>query len=217
LEKLKPEDQRAPWIGSWSTPLVATIDGKEQVVVSLPHHVQGYDLETGAILWRCEGLGDLVYTDPLIGEGVGVVMSGFHGPAIGFRLGGAGDVTERNRLWQTTTPNPQRIGSGVIVGGYVYMANESGVVQCLDPTTGREVWKDRFSTEKNWGSLVAAEGRLYVTNKAGDTIVFAPNLERYEPLAVNSLGEPSNSTPAVSDGQIFLRTFEAVYCIEEGE
>ena len=124
-------------------------------------------------------------------------------------------MTETNRLWQVATRNPQRIGSGVIVGDYIYMANESGVAQCIELTTGKEVWKDRFSREKNWGSIIAADGRLYVTNKAGDTIVFSPNSERFEELAVNSLGERSNSTPAISGGQIFLRTFEAVYCIEQ--
>ena len=60
-----------------------------------------------------------------------------------------------------------------------------------------------------------AAGRLYATNQRGDTVVFAPNAEAYEQLAANSLGEQSNSTPAISDGEIFLRTFDALYCISE--
>ena len=67
----------------------------------------------------------------------------------------------------------------------------------------------------SWGSIIFADGRLYVTNQKGNTIVFAPNPNRYEKLAVNTLGEPSNSTPAVADGQIFLRTSKALYCIEK--
>jgi len=39
--------------------------------------------------------------------------------------------------------------------------------------------------------------------------------EKLESIATNDLGEASNSTPAVSDGQIFIRTFKGLYCIAE--
>jgi outer membrane protein assembly factor BamB len=202
------------WIGSWSTPIVTSVAGRDQVLVSLPHHVQAYDPNDGKILWSCDGLGDLVYTSVLIGDGVGVAMSGYGGPAIGFKLGGSGNVTETNRLWHVTAPNPQRIGSGVILDGCIFMVNEPGLVQCLDVKTGKELWKDRLGGEKVWASIVAAEGRLYVTDEGGVTYVFAPNPEKLDLLAKNSVGEPTNSTLAISDGQLFLRTFEHLICIQ---
>lgn len=55
--------------------------------------------------------------------------------------------------------------------------------------------------------------RAYVTNQNGHTIVFRPNREKFEILAVNSLDEHTNSTPAFTDGEIFLRTYDALYCI----
>ena len=54
-----------------------------------------------------------------------------------------------------------------------------------------------------------------MTNQKGATVVFKPNPEKFEQVAVNDLGEPSNSTPAVSDGEIFLRTHKALYCVAE--
>ncbi|OYV88761.1 MAG: hypothetical protein B7Z73_07815, partial [Planctomycetia bacterium 21-64-5] len=207
--------EKPKWIGSWSTPLVAKIGGRDEVLVSLPHHVQAYDPSDGKILWSCDGLGDLVYTSVLVSDGIGVAMGGFHGPAIGFKLGGSGNVTQANRLWHVTAKNPQRIGSGVIVAGHIYMVNEPGLVQCLDVKTGKEVWKDRLGGEKVWASIVAAEGRLYVTDEGGTTYVFVPNPERLELLAKNQVGEGTNSTLALSDGQIFLRTFEHLICIED--
>ena len=42
-----------------------------------------------------------------------------------------------------------------------------------------------------------------------------PDPEKFELLAMNDLGEPSNATPAISDGQIFLRTDRHLYCIAE--
>ncbi len=203
------------WVGSWSTPLVAKVDGRDQVLVSMPHHVYGYDPKTGEKLWSCDGLGDLAYTSVLAGNGIGVAMGGFMGPAIGWKLGGSGDVTEKNRLWLVEKGNPQRIGSGVIVGGHIFIANETGVAHCIELATGKRVWADRLSDTKVWSSTILAEGRLYVTDQKGTTYVFAPNPEKLEILAKNELGEPTNSTIAISNGQIFLRTFQNLYCIKE--
>jgi outer membrane protein assembly factor BamB len=65
-----------------------------------------------------------------------------------------------------------------------------------------------------WGSIVMAEGRGYVTDQSGTTLVFKPNPEKLEVIAKNNLGEHSNSTPALSNGQVFIRTFKHLWCIE---
>ena len=95
------------------------------------------------------------------------------------------------------------------------MANETGLVQCLELKTGKEVWKDRLPSGKIWSSIIAAEDRLYVTDQEGKTFLWAPRPEKFELLGTNDVGEPTNSTLAFSDGQAFLRTFEHLYCIEE--
>ncbi len=214
-------DRNGRMVGSWSTPVLAEVDGKQQLICSMPTRVVAYNPEGGELLWSCKGLsgknGDLVYTSPLIGEGIGVAMGGYTGPAIGFKLGGSGDITETGRLWHNTKGNPQRIGSGVIIGKYVYMANAGpGYLQCIDAETGKETWRDRGPGGNHWGAIVYADGRLYVTNQKGSTLVFKPNPEKFESIATNDLGETSNSTPAVSDGEIFIRTFKALYCIADG-
>lgn len=203
------------WIGSWSTPVIAKIDGREQILVSLPYHVNAYDPADGKILWSCDGLDKLVYTSPLIGDGIVVAMGGYHGPALGLKPGGSGNITASNRLWLTTTKNPQRIGSGIIVGRHLFMANEQHIAQCIDVESGKDLWQTRMPEGTIWASLVRVGDRLYVTNQNGTTIVFRSNPEKFELLAENALGEPSNSTLAVSNGEIFLRTFEHLYCIGE--
>lgn len=203
------------WTGSWSTPVVARIDGRDQVLVSLPHHVNAYDPRDGKVLWSCDGLGKLVYTSPVVGDGVAVAMSGYHGPAIGFKVGGKGNVTESNRLWQVTEKNPQRIGTGIIVDGHLYMANEQQLAQCIDVQNGKAVWTSRMPQGLIWASPVLVGDRLYVTNQRGTTVVFRANPREFELLAVNQLDESSNSTLAVSDGRLFLRTNENLYCIGE--
>lgn len=102
----------------------------------------------------------------------------------------------------------------MIIDGYVYVPDAGpGTIRCLEAATGKEVWSDRASGGNHWGSIVVAEGVAYVTNQDGATVVFRPNPEKFELVARNELGEQSNSTPALSDGQVFLRTFENLYCI----
>ena len=207
------EKGNTEWIGSWSTPVLAKVNGRDQILVSLPFHVNAYDPDDGKVLWTCEGLDKLAYTSPVVGDGMAVAMGGYHGPALGFKLGGSGNVTDTSRLWHITAKNPQRIGTGVIVGRHLYMANEQHIAQCIDVTTGKDLWQTRMPEGVIWSSLVLAGDRLYVTNQIGTTIVFRASSEKFELLAENKLGESSNSTVAISDGQIFLRTFKHLYCI----
>ena len=206
-------------VGSWSTPVVIQVDGKDQILCSMPTRVMACDPETGSLLWFCGGLAsekvDLVYASPFVSGGIGVAFTGWiNGPTIGFKLGGVGDVTASNRLW--LDKQPQRIGSGVVVDGRLYIVNAGpGTAQCIECRTGKVLWTERLEGGESWGSVLLAAGRLYVTSRRGVTTVFRPNPEKFELMAMNDLGEPSNATPAISDGQIFLRTDEHLYCIAE--
>ena len=80
---------------------------------------------------------------------------------------------------------------------------------------GKILWTERLEGGESWESVVLAGGRLYVTSRRGVTSVFRPDPEKFELLAMNDLGEPSNTTPAISEGQIFLRTVGHLYCIAE--
>jgi outer membrane protein assembly factor BamB len=210
--------EKRPYVGSWATPVVISIDGRDQILCGLPTRAAAYDPEDGKVLWHVDGVSGndhLVYTSPMVGGDVALILGGFGGPGIGLRLGGSGDVTESNRLWRVPR-NPQRIGSGVVIGKHLFMANadNEGSIQCIDIETGDVVWQERRTSEgSHWGSVVLAGGHLYVTGQKGITRVFKPNPEQYEVVAENDLGENSNSTPAVSDGEIFLRTFKHLYCV----
>jgi len=133
------------------------------------------------------------------------------GDSIGFRLGGQGDVTASARLW--SSPRPLEVGTGMIVDGHLWTVDNGGVLRSTDVKTGRPSLEARLPGGAAWSSIVSSGGLLYVTTRSGDTVVFVPNPKEFKALAVNKLGEPSNSTPAISDGQIFLRTQKSLYCI----
>lgn len=205
------------WMGTWSTPLVVKLDGREQLVVFQPTRVVSYRPADGSVEWFCtlkNPKGDLAYSSPMIGDGLCVTIGGFSGAGMAFKLGGKGDISA-NQLWYKPR-NPQSIGTGVLIDGYVYIPDAGpGTIRCLDAKTGEEKWTERGGGGNFWGSIVMAEGRAYVTGQNGTTMVFRPNPEKFEKLAENKLDEHCNATPAISNGQIFIRTFENLYCLGE--
>lgn len=201
------------WLGSWSTPVIVKVGDREELILGVPHKLKGFDPKTGKELWSCAGMGPLVYASQLVSDdGIVVAMSGFHGPALAVKAGGSGDVT-KNRLWHHTQKIPQRIGTGVIVGDHCYILNDSGQASCFELKSGKDLWEkeDRVSSSA-WGSMVAAAGRLYVTNSGGQTIVLKAD-PKLEVLAKNNLGEQVRGSPAISDGEIFIRTYKHLWCI----
>jgi outer membrane protein assembly factor BamB len=183
----------------------------------MPTRVNGYDPATGKILWTCDGIrgprGDLAYSSPMVAEEFCVALGGYEGPAIGIRLGEGGNITESSRLWRLEK-NPQNIGTGVLVDGFVYRVNASPgpLVECLDAKTGARVWAGPRGGAA-WASIVVVGGLAYATNQDATTFVFKLNPKAYEEVAQNNLNETCNATPALSDGQIFIRTHENLYCI----
>jgi outer membrane protein assembly factor BamB len=203
------------WVGSWSTPVIARIGDHDELILSVPYKVKGFNAKTGKELWSCEGLGPLVYTTPVVSsEGVVVALSGFYGPGLAVKAGGSGDVTKTHRLWTLPRPNPQRIGSAAIIGEHAYLISEQGQGHCFELKTGKDLWQGKRVTSVTWSSLVHAAGHLYVTTTNGETIVLAAGPKR-EVLARNRLGERVMASIAVADGELFIRGYKHLYCIGE--
>ena len=102
----------------------------------------------------------------------------------------------------------------MILGDRVIVPNEP-YIGCYEIRTGKEVWRQQFPGERFWGSIVRVGDRLYVTSQKGTTYAFAADPTAFKQLAKNELNEPSNSTPAVSDGHLFIRTEKHLWCIGE--
>jgi outer membrane protein assembly factor BamB len=137
-------------------------------------------------------------------------MSGFMGPPLAVRAGGEGDVTEARRLWRHEKAQ-QRIGSGVIADGHIYIANDPGVAECIELRSGKSVWRERLGAT-TWSSTVLADGKLYVGDDAGDFHVLRASTT-FERLARNSLGELTRASVAISGGRLYLRTYKHLWCI----
>lgn len=202
--------------GSWSTPLVIRTGGREELILTLPEQVVALDPPTGKMLWTCDGLGSLVYTSPMWGNGILVALGGYHRACLAVKPGGSGDVTGDLRLWHQPKSG-LLLGSGVIHQRHFYVSDMQGVAQCVDIATGKPVWRERLEASAGdnatWSSMIlTADERLYVLNQAGDTFVLKAS-PQFELLATNPLGEMTNSSIVISDGQLFIRTHEHLWCI----
>ena len=211
----QPGQEAQRWTGSWSTPVFARVDGRDQLLMSWPQRLVSFEPSTGRELWNCGGLNDLVYTSPLHENGVAVAMGGYGGKAIAVRTGGQGDITESRRLWQNPKTR-QRIGSGVIHENHIYILTDPGIAECWELQSGKLVYEERLTgagkDNTSWSSMVLADGLIYAVNHSGDTFVLRAS-RKFEWLAINSLGEHTEGSIAVSDGALFLRTHRALWCI----
>jgi outer membrane protein assembly factor BamB len=212
-----PEDM----YGSWATPIVVRTANRDELIVAHPRWLVAYDPATGKTLWSSEGLGELVYSSPVAGETaegerVIVAVSGFGGPVLAVRAGGSGDVSQSHRLWHLERSKPF-LGTAVINSGYLYWIDMSGVVQCVKLSNGETMWTERLPRSGEgsgaWASPVLNNGNIYIMNQSGSTVVFRANPKQFEIVGVNALEEPSNSSIVISDGDLFLRTQAALWCI----
>lgn len=210
----------SPVFGSWSTPVVVRAGERDELIMPLPGEriggegmFKGYDPTTGKTLWTCHGLGNEIYAMPVVGDKADLVVgiSGHNGPLLAVRPGGQGDVTASHKAWQQSGKNPQRIGSGIIHRGRLYIADAPGFIACLDAPSGKTIWRERLG-EQLWGSLLLAKDRLYVTSLEGTTFVLAAG-PQFKLLARNEVREPTYAALAPAGEELFLRTYENLYCI----
>lgn len=204
---------------TWATPILVDLpDGKQEVVTSVQGRMLGFDPDTGERLWYCEGIPDYVCPSVVAKDGVVYAIGARKGTALAVRAGGRGDVTETNLLWE------QRSGSNVsspaIYGEHLYWVSDAGIAHCLKLADGKVVYKKRIDDSgRLYASVLAADDKLYAVSREQGTFVLRAGPE-FELLAQNVFDSDAsvfNGSPAVDDGQLFLRSNGHLYCLGEGK
>jgi outer membrane protein assembly factor BamB len=192
-----------------STPVIAEIGRKKQLLVAASNALQGVDPASGKVLWTCSASGDTV--SPVLGGGLVYLDSGRGGTGVAVDPTGSGDVTKTHLKWKTGQM-PEGFGSPVIVGEHLYRLHAPGVLKCMKLATGEVVYSERLQGVSIHASPIAApDGRIYLAS-AGKTYVIKAG-EKFEILATNDLGDDSPASPAVADGKMFLKGRKMLYCV----
>ncbi len=206
---------------SWSTPLVVEHEGRAQVIVSATKRVRGYDLATGTELWECAGLTDNVVSSP-VSDGRGIVISGnsyYQQAMLAIRLTGAkGDITRTDRVaWRLNRSTPY-VSSPLLYDDTLYfLRHNQNILNRLEPATGiprGEPLRLDGINDFIFSSPVGAAGRIYVTGRDGVTVVLRHDRENAT-LAVNRLEDSFSASPALVDGELYLRGERFLYCIAD--
>jgi outer membrane protein assembly factor BamB len=218
---------------SWGSPVLVDAGGGQELVVSMPDKVIGFDPADGKELWHCKGIktgGGFgggpgsgfgggyggTYSTPAAQEGI-VYLSGGGGPAgpptaLAVRAGGRGDVNDSHVLWRKQAG--ASYSSPIVVGDCVYFVD--GSVTCLRTDTGQQLYKERlYDSRGEYVSPVAAGDKLVVLTRFDGLFILAAGT-KFEQLASHQFaGDKSifNAGPAIGNGRIYARSNEYLYCI----
>ena len=196
---------------SYCAPIVRHIDGRNQMILSGSLCVASYDPDTGKQHWIIDGpteqyVASLVYNGELL-----FMTCGFPDLFVqAIRPDGRGNVTKTHVAWQKDK-DCSYVPSPVAVGPYFLLVSDTGVATCYEATTGKSLWRERLGPHFS-ASLVTANGLVYFLSDKGIMTVVKAGPE-FEVVARSDIGEDMRASPAISNGQMFLRGVKNLYCI----
>lgn len=222
---------------TWSTPLVIKVDDqRSDIVIGVPNELWAINPKTGKLAWLASGVANEqtgFYTSPIVSDGVVYASVGGRsgGGSIAVRTGGKKDVTESHVEWNSRTSSS--FSSPVVFADHMFTVGRGGILEVAEIKTGKQVKKVRFKSDESsrpknaggrsgfgspdYGSPVIAGDKLYYTKGNGETFVFNADAE-CEQIAANKLTDDSeifSATPAISNGQLFIRSSKFLYCVGE--
>lgn len=197
---------------SYSTPIFREIAGKMQMIFCGNRGTAGYNPDDGSRFWVVDGPSEEFCASPVYSERAGLIFISSSWPErhlLAIKPDGKGNVTETHVAWRTKE-GAYYVPSPVCVGDYLLTTMTSGQVYCFEAATGKVLWTQNLG--KQYPSPVLANGLVYLPNDEGVITVIKPG-RSFERVAQNAIGERMNASPAISNGQIFLRGDKHLFCI----
>jgi outer membrane protein assembly factor BamB len=213
---LRPTKARFESPDAYTTPALLRYGNSTEIVITGGDVVTGHEPATGKELWRADGLNPTnngsfrIVASPVV-HGDLLFAPSRERPLLALKAGGRGDVTASHVLWSFN--NGPDVPTPVTDGTYLYSINDRGILYVLDAKSGKPVYgPQRLRNATYSGSAVLADGKIYITDEDGVTTVIRSG-PKFELLAENDLQDYTLSSPAISDGQIFVRTASFIYAI----
>lgn len=198
---------------SYCTPIIRNLAGRTQMVFSGSECVVSFDPHDGSEHWRIEGPTEQFVASLVCDGRLFYLTAGFpERHILAIKPDGHGDVTDTHIVWRTTR-GCSYVPSPIIEDPYFLVAADNGIVSCFEAATGTRFWIERMAPHYS-ASSVSANGLVYFTDDNGVTKVVRPGPE-HDVVAVNELGEHCYASAAISNGHIFFRGDEHLYCIGE--
>ena len=198
---------------AYSTPLVVTVGGREELISPGADRVVAYDPRDGRELWKVEYSGFSNVPRPVLAHDLLYIVTAFARPELwAVRTGGQGDSTATHVAWKAKKMIPSS-PSPLVVGDLLYLINDRGIFSCLDARSGEEVFSERIGGNFS-ASPLYADGKIYLFDEAGKAFVIRPG-KTYQLIAQNQLDGRVLASPAVVGRTLYVRTDTALYRIEK--
>lgn len=196
---------------SYVTPIIREIGGRTQMAFSGSKSVVSLDPNNGSTHWKIDGpteqfVASMVFDGKLFYMACGFPT--YH--VMGIRPDGSGNVTQTHVVWESTAPKCY-VPSPVLANGYLLVADDRGTANCFIAETGQRLWAERLGSHFS-SSMITANGLVYFLADDGLTKVVKPGKE-LEVVAENPLGEYCYSSPAISQGFLYIRGEKHLFCI----
>jgi outer membrane protein assembly factor BamB len=208
------EQRRTKWY-SFSSPVVAQLAGRDQLLVSGVKALTSYDPRSGKSLWTCEGPSNTTASTPVWFDDRVIVTGG--DPQTGvkcIRADGKADVTRSHVQWED--PMKVYVPSPLMVEDRLILIKDVGVATCLDARSGKKLWEHRLGSGGFSASPTYCDGLAFVPNEDGRMFVFEPG-RKFKLVAENDLGDGGFASPAIAGGQLYVRTLHHLCCIGDKE
>ena len=198
---------------SYCTPIIREINGRTQMMLSGSKSVTSYDPHDGSRQWIIDGPTEQFVASLVYNQGLLFVTGGFPDKHIlAIDPTGTGNVSKSHIVWKYERKGVSYVPSPVAVDKYFLMVSDDGIGTCYEALTGKIEWQERIGGRHYSPSLVAANGLAYFLDDDGIMRIVKPG-PKLDVIAVNDLHEPCYASPAISQGQIFIRGEKMLYCI----
>lgn len=207
--------RREKWYG-FSSPIVASLAGRDQLLQSGIYSLTSYDPLSGKVQWTCRAPSNTLASTPICtgpSDAAQCVFVTGGDPQTGIRCiraDGHGDVSDTHVAWENTVK--VYVPSSLLIDGRLIAVKDIGVAVCFDAGSGKKLWEQRLGQGEFSASPIACQGLVFVPNEAGRLFVFKAG-RKLEMVAENDLGDGGFASPVIVVGQIFLRTLHRLYCI----
>jgi outer membrane protein assembly factor BamB len=200
---------------SFSTPIFKNMAGKMQMIFCGNKEIASYNPNDGSKYWFVSGPSEDYCSSPVYNEKNGLIYVSSAWPQriiVAIKPDGMGDVTKTHVVWQSRE-GAYYVPSPVTTGNYLFTTMTTGKLHCIDAATGKIVWVQELGPQ--YPSPVLAGGLVYIPSDNGMITVLKPGPE-FEAVAKNPIGEKMYASPAISNGKIYVRGFQHLFCISPG-
>jgi len=197
---------------SYSAPFIREMAGRTQLIQCGDRCVASFDPDTGEQIWKVDGPSQEFIATPVYSEKAGLVFIISSWPKrvlLAIKPDGSGNVTKTHVAWSDTKGAPY-VPSMIVAGDFLLSVNRGGTAFCYEAATGKVLWRQKLG--RHHASPVLIGGLLFFINDNGQVNVIKPGRE-FECVATYELGESCYASPAISDGQVFVRGFKHLFSI----